>query len=190
MSNVLSKGTLGWAVAVLALASLPAAAAGQLTSSAATAGLAAALAEELNVTVTSGSTVNFTLNAGSTADGDVPVGIQTQWVLNPSRGAVSLYAYFDVPSTALTDGAGNDIPSSAILGQVATGIPTSFTAFTQTNSVGPAGASLKLFEETITGVNKNKTRNDNLGLRIDLSSLEQLPAGSYNGTLKIQARAL
>ena len=40
--------------------------------------------------------------------------------------------------------------------------PTSYTAFTQTNPVGPAGGSLALFTTNITGINELSSRNDNL----------------------------
>ena len=159
-------------------------------SNIASATLSGTMAEALTVTVTGGSTVNFAMVAGAAADGDVAVSIQTQWVLGLLPTLVSLYAYFDVPAQALTDGSGNDIPSSAVRGQVLTGAPLLYTAFTQTNTVGPAGGSLKLFDEVILLLNKSKTRNDDLNLRIDLSSLTSLPAGTYTGTLRIRAEAL
>jgi hypothetical protein len=159
-------------------------------SNIASATLSGTMAEALTVTVTGGSTVNFAMVAGAAADGDVAVSIQTQWVLGLLPTLVSLYAYFDVPAQALTDGSGNDIPSTAVRGQVLTGAPLLYTAFTQTNSFGPAGGSLKLFDEIILILNKSKTRNDDLNLRIDLSSLTSLPAGTYTGTLRIRAEAL
>jgi hypothetical protein len=159
-------------------------------SNIASASLSGTMAEAITVSVTGGSTVNFTMVPGATADGSVAVSIQTQWVLGLLPTLVSLYAYFDVPSQALTDGSGNDIPSSAVRGQMLTGAPLLYTAFTQTSSVGPAGGSLKLFDEVILILNKSKTRNDNLNLRIDLTSLPSLPAGTYTGTLRIRAEAL
>ncbi len=152
--------------------------------------LNANLAESLTVSLTGGSTVNFTLVPGGVATGSTPVGIQTSWVLQPSRGTVRLVGYFDT-TTSLTQGGGVYIPMANILGQVTTGTPTSFTAFTQTVSgIGTAGASLELFSETITGTNKNKTRNDSLNLEVDLTTVPQQPAGTYSGTLRIQAIAL
>lgn len=177
------------AVALLALGLRPDGVRAQL-SNIASASLSGTMAEAITVTVTGGSTVNFTMVAGAAADGDVPVSIQTQWVLGLLPTLVSLYAYFDVPSQAMTDGSGNDIPSSAVRGQMLTGAPLLYTAFTQTNSVGPAGGSLKLFDEIILLLNKSKTRNDDLNLRVDLAALTTLPAGTYTGTLRIRAEAL
>jgi hypothetical protein len=102
---------------------------------------------------------------------------------------VTLYGYFDVPAQALTDGAGSNIPTSWVEGQMATGTPTTYTAFTQTNPVGPAGGSLSLFSSAITGINKVSNRTDNLDLRINLTG-QTLPAGTYAGVLRLQARAI
>jgi hypothetical protein len=68
-----------------------------------------------------------------------------------------------------------------------TGLPTTYTAFTQTNPFGGAGASLKLFTQPVLiGVNGNRT--DALSLKIDLTSLPELPADKYTGTLILQAQ--
>lgn len=153
--------------------------------------LNAALVESLTVTLTGASTVNFALVAGGVAAGDTPVAIQTSWVLRPARTAVKLVGYFDT-TNALTDPGPPvaNIGVANVFGRVATGTPTSFTAFTQTvGGIGTAGASLELFSEPITGLNKNKTRTDNLELQIDLTTALQQPAGNYAGTLRIQAIA-
>jgi hypothetical protein len=67
-----------------------------------------------------------------------------------------------------------------------------FTAFTQSGvgGIGTVGASLQLFSEGITGLNKNKTRIDTLSLQIDLTTAPLQPAGNYTGTLFIQAVAI
>ena len=155
--------------------------------------LNASLTESLTVTVTGGSTVNFNLVAGTAAPGDIPVTIQTVWVLRPNRAAVSLVGYFDTPASALRDAGPPvaDIAAANVKGRVGTGTPTSFTAFTQNaiGGVGTAGASLELFTESVLGNNKNKTRTDNLDLEIDLTGTDQ-PAGTYTGILHIQAVAI
>ena len=152
--------------------------------------LAASLSQALTVTVLSGSSVNFVLTPNAPANGDVPTVIRTAWNVNPGQtGTVSLYAYFVVTGQALTDGASSSIPCSWVMGQMTTGTPTTYTAFTQTNPVGPAGGSLALFTTNITGINKNSNRTDNLNLRIDLTG-RTLATGNYTGVLRIQARAL
>jgi hypothetical protein len=184
------RNLLGSVAVLAASAALSATASAQVLSGTGNVSLTATLSQALTVSVTGGSSVNFALTANAAANGDVPTIIRTAWNLNPGQiGAVSLYAYFDVPAQALTDGAGGNIPSSWVMGQMATGTPTSYTAFTQTNPVGPAGGSLALFTTNITGINKNSSRTDNLNLRIDLTG-RTLSAGTYTGVLRIQARAI
>ena len=174
--------------ALLAFLPLPVASA-QVLSNIGAVNLNAALAQTLTISITSGSSVNFTLFNGSPANGDVPAVIQTAWNLNPGQtGAVTVYGYFDTPTQALVSGS-DLLASSLVEGRVTTGTPTTYTAFTQTSPVGAAGGSLALFTEAITGVNKIKTRTDNLDLRVNLTG-QTLPAGTYTGVLKIQARAL
>lgn len=178
------------AVALAVLAASATAAQAQTLSNIGNVNLNAVAAQTLTVAVTSGSTVNFTLAQGAAAAGDVASAISTSWNLNPGlTGAVSLFGYFDTPSAALTDGT-YDIASTYVEGRMTTGSVASFTAFTQTNAVGPANGSLLLFTENITGVNKISTRSDNLDLQINLTASPTVPASTYTGVLRIQARAL
>jgi hypothetical protein len=156
--------------------------------------LTATLPESLTIAATP-SAVTFNLVAGSTANGSVPVAITTTWVLNGSRTSVTLTGWFSSASQALA-GTGSSpayIPTSEIYGQVTTGAPTSYTAFTQTttgSALGVSGASLVLFQSAISGTNRSFTRNDNLNLQINLTGQPQLPADTYSGTLNLQAQAL
>jgi hypothetical protein len=185
--NAVKQG-LVIAVALVALA--PVAAHAQVLSNIANVNMSATMNQYITVAVTSGSTVNFALAADGIAAGDVPAVVQTNWNLNPGLiGAVSLYGYFDTPAQALTQGGGDDIASSLVEGRVTTGTPTTFTAFTQTNPVGPAGGSLALFSTAIAGPNKVGTRTDNLDLQINLTGTT-VPAGTYSGVLRLQARAI
>jgi len=184
------KSLLGGVAVLAAWGALSATASAQVLSGTGNVNLTATLTQGLTVSVTSGSSVNFALTQNAATNGDVPTIIRTAWNLNPGQiGSVKLYGYFNVPAQALTDGAGSNIPSSWVMGQMATGTPTSYTAFTQTNPVGPAGGSLALFTTNITGINKVSNRTDNLNLRIDLTG-RTLGTGNYTGVLSIQARAL
>ena len=186
-------GKLVLALGILAIALPPAF--GQLNSNTASVTLNATLSESLTVAATP-SAVNFTLASGGTATGDNPVAITTSWVLNSSRSTVTLTGYFTNANAALTNGAATNpanIPTSEVLGKVSTGSPTSYTAFTQapsTGGLGNAGASLELFTQAITSTNVASSRSDNLDLEIDLTHQTQLPAGTYSGTLNLQAQAL
>ena len=99
----------------------------------------------------------------------------------------SLYASF-AATAALTDNAGNVIPSSAVLGQCPSGTPTSLTPFTQSGPFA-SGSSLLIYQ-TSSLATLLAARAQTCNLSIDLTSLPQLPAGSYSGNLIIQAQAL
>jgi hypothetical protein len=164
---------------------------GQLTSNTATVTLTATLLESLTISATPAA-VTFALAQGGTATGSSAVAIHTTWLLLPTRANLILDGYFASAAAALTDGDATPdvIPTSAVLGQVPTGTPTTFTAFTQTAALGPAGAGLTLFTLPLTLLNRAGTRTDNLSLEINLAAIPQLPAGTYTGTLTLQAEAL
>jgi len=105
----------------------------QLNSNTASVALKATLGESLTVAATP-SAVAIPLVSGGVATGTSPVAITTTWVLSASRTTVTLVGYFASATVALTDGAAtpDNIPASEVLGQMTTGTPTSFTAFTQT----------------------------------------------------------
>jgi hypothetical protein len=163
----------------------------QLNSNTASVALNATLSESLTVAATP-STVAIPLVSGGTAAGNSPVAITTTWVLSASRTAVTLVGYFSSATVALTNGGAtpSNIPASEVLGQMTTGTPTSFTAFTQTAPLGTAGAGLTLFTQGLSATNRAANRTDNLNLEINLAAQPQLPAGTYTGTLNIQAQAL
>jgi hypothetical protein len=170
----------------------------QLNSSPASVTLTATLAQSLTISVTPNN-VTFSLAPGQTAAGNVPVQVTTSWVLNSSQTSVVLNSYFASATAALTDGATtpDSIPSSDVLGQVTTGIPTTNTPYTQTISgFGAAGAALQLFNQAIATGNFSGTRTDLLNLSIALPASSAtpgagltLPAGSYTGTLTFMAQA-
>ncbi|HWB32197.1 MAG TPA: hypothetical protein VG714_03395 [Acidobacteriaceae bacterium] len=147
------------------------------------------LGDTLTVTASPGA-VSFTLVPGGIATGSSSVTVTTNWTGISLLSSVRLYGSFSSATTALSGGTPvSYIPSSAVLGKVATGTPTTYTPFTQTNPLGGAGASLLLFSQTsILSLSGN--RSDNLDLEINLTSLPQLPAATYTGVLTLQAQAL
>jgi hypothetical protein len=97
-------------------------------------------------------------------------------------------AEFSSSGAALTGGTpAVNIPTSAVLGQVPTGSPLTYTPFTHSNPM--SGASLLLLCELFMG-GGNGSRTDTLNMEIDLEDLPQLPAGTYTGTLYLQAQML
>ena len=152
--------------------------------------LALAAPNVLGVTVTSGATQSI----ASLSDNAVnyfpsPVVVQTNWDLNPGQTTrVDLVAYFSVPSQALSGGV-TQIPASRVLARMTTGLPTTYTAISQSPvaGVGTAGGSLQLFTQPISGSNKVATRTDNLDLALNLVGFPTLANGTYRGTLTLQA---
>jgi hypothetical protein len=159
-----------------------------INSGAQTIALNATLAESLTLNL-SANAVNFTLSAGSAANpGSTNITATTAWTLKPGRTAVGVYAYFANAASALTDGAGNNIPSSAF--SIADNGGTS-TALINTVAFGGANGGLQLANVGITGANKTSSRTDVMAFNINLTggTLPQLPAATYTGTLNIQAQA-
>lgn len=143
----------------------------------------------LSISVTP-SQVHFNLVARGTAIGNCPVNITTMWSGATLGSGISLYGSFASSSAAMSGTVSSAaLPSSVISGQMSTGLPTTYTPFSQTNPLGTAGASLKLFSQTVTGSGSG-SRTDALSLSINLSTLRQLPADTYTGTLTIQAQEL
>jgi hypothetical protein len=163
----------------------------QVSSNTATVALTATLGEILTISATP-TTESFTLVQGGTATATSAIAVKTTWLLLPTRANLIIDGYFSSAAAALTDGLAtpNNIPTSAVFGTVPTGTPTTATAFTQSAALGPAGAGLTLVTLPLTSTNRAGQRTDNLTLQINLTSLPQLPAGTYTGTLNLQAQAL
>ena len=184
IGKILQIGAVALGVALsTSLASAQAA-----NSGAQTIALNATLAESLTLSLSANS-VNFTLAAGSpTNAGSTNITATTTWVLKPGRTAVGVYAYFASAAAALTDGAGDNIPSSAFFNADNAGPSTALTSATVFNA---ANAGMQLANVPITGANKSASRTDVMAFNINLSggTLPQLPAATYTGTLNIQAQA-
>jgi Tfp pilus assembly protein PilV len=174
-------------VVVIGIASLASA---QLNSAAQPIALNAQLAESLTLSLTANA-VNFTLTAGSGSNaGSTNITATTAWILKPGRTQVTVDAFFATAAAALTDGGtpANNIPSSAFFISDNGGAAA---ALVNNVAFGGANAGLRLATVAITGANKNSSRTDNMAFNINLTggTLPQLPAGTYTGTLNIQAQA-
>jgi len=175
-------------VTLAVLVGMASLASAQLNSIAQPISLNATLAESLTVNLST-SSVNFTLAAGSaTNTGSTNITATTAWVLKPGRTQVVVDAYFANAAAALTDGAGDNIPSSAFFISDNGGASA---ALVNTVVFGAANGGLALATVPITGANKNSSRTDNMAFNINLTggTLPQLPAATYTGTLNIQAQA-
>src|SRR5215467_8668210 len=149
--------------------------------------LNAQLTEAISLTL-SANAVNFNLTAGSASNpGSTSITATTTWTLKPSVGNLNLYAFFSNSASALTDGAGNNIPSADF--QISNNAGP-FTTLTSTVPFGGANAGLLVSSVKILGNNKSGTRTDVLNFNINLSTLPNMNAGTYTGTLTIQAQAI
>ena len=175
------------AIALATIALATGAHAQVLNSGASTITLNAVLNDSITVTLSSNA-VNFTLTQGSGSNpGSTSVVATTSWLLRPNVGSLKLYAFFASSTAALTDGAGNNIPSADF--QISNNAGP-LTALTNTVPFGGANAGLQLSSTPILGNNRSGTRTDNMNFNINLVPLPNLPAGTYTGTLTIQAQAI
>jgi hypothetical protein len=187
------------AVGLMVLATMPPAAKAQINSNAGTVVLNATLSESLSVNVTGGGTVNFTLAANTAANaGSTTSAIQTAWTLKPGRTRVTVWAWVPNGAAALTDGAGNNIPASAVTATAA----GSGSAGGALNTVASGGAGVPAFitpaaatgvqigRVRITGVNKTGSTMTTLTWNINTTGIPQLPAATYTGTVNIQAESV
>ena len=184
-----TKNRLALALVGITVVALSSIASGQVVNSGAqSVALTATMSEALTLTL-SGNAVSFTLTPGRPNNpGSTDVTVTTSWVLRPNRSAVTVNAYFNSSAAALTDGSGNDIPSSAVSISDNGGAAAPLV---NTVAFGGANAGLQLRNTPINGQNKNASATDVVTFNIDLSSgtLPQLPSGNYTGTLNIQAQA-
>jgi len=158
-----------------------------LNSGASTIALQAVLQDSITVTLSS-SAVNFNLTAGSASNpGSTSITATTTWLLRPNVASLKVYAFFANSASALTDGAGDNIPSADF--QISDN-GGAFTPLTNTVPFGGANAGLQLSSTPILGNNKTGTRNDVMNFNINLAPLTNLPAATYTGTLTIQAQAI
>jgi hypothetical protein len=184
-----ARGLLGVAAA-LVFAWAPAVAHAQLNSTAQAVTLNATLAESLTVQAT-GSPVTLTLQPNAVSNTG-SVTITSTWTTAPSRANVTLYGWFGSATQALSDGATTPdyIPTSAIYGMdTNNGSSTAWTSFSSSTTPGVSGASLQIYRATLNSGNRSSNRTDTLGLQVNLSSLPNTPAGTYTGTLNLQAVA-
>jgi hypothetical protein len=176
------------AVAVLVLAALGVTSEAQVRNSgASTITLQAVLSDSLTVTL-SGNAVNFNLTPGSANNpGSVGITATTRWALQRFIANVRVYAFFASSTAALTNGAGTNIPSADF--QISDNAGP-FRALTNTVPFGGANAGLMLSNSGVFIFNRVGSHTDSMNFNINLSTVPNLPAGTYTGTLTIQAQAL
>jgi hypothetical protein len=169
----------------------------QLNSNAGTAVLDATMPESLTVTVMGGAAVNFTLTPNTAANpGSTATTIRTAWVLRRGRTRVRVWAWVPNGAAALTDGAGGNIPASAV--RAAAGGSGSPGGTLNTVASGGAGVPAFIRPAAATGVQignvrirrRNRSSSTTTTLTWNINTVGvPLTAPSYTGTVNIQAQA-
>lgn len=165
--------------------------AAQVRSNVAGVNLSATLPDAISVTASPGQ-VNFALVSNGVSVGSPAVTINTAWVLDRNT-TVSTYGYFSSSTSALSDGAGHNIPSSSVSGSVNGGGYQTFTG----NCPFSANTCLTILTQRVTGPilfgllgPGNRVGNDNSTLQLRISTVGlALKAGTYVGVLHIQVQA-
>jgi hypothetical protein len=192
---MMSKRPLLILVASMFLPLLSSIAAGQIRTgvkSIKPSGLPYPAAESLTVTVTSGAAITFALKANTANNaGSGSTTVTTSWTtLKATRTAVAVWAYFNSANSALVHQNPTNtmnIPSAAVMIQINGSGP--FTALTASSPFVGAASGLRIANVTITAGNRTGNVTNTLSYKIDTTTVPQLPADTYAGTLNIQAQA-
>ena len=171
---------------IIALATIVGSSAQVLNSVTKPIALQAVLTDSVTVQL-SANAVDFNLTAGNANNpGNTSITAKTIWTVTPLIGFVRTYAYFSNSTAALTDGAGNNIPSADF--QISDN-GGAYQPLTNTVPFGGANAGLRLSSTLVFINNRTSSHTDVMSFNINLSSLPNLPANTYTGTLNIQAQA-
>ena len=192
-------GTLCVMTLAMAIAVMPASA--QLNSNQGTVTLSATLPESLTVNVTAGNAVSFTLAANTASNpGNTTSTVKTAWVPSTGRTAVTTWAWVANNASVLSDGAGDNIPASAV-SVAGSGAGSSPGGALNTSVSGgggvpafitPAAASgVQVGSSAINAGNRASSSTITLTWNINTTFNANLPAATYNtgGIVNIQAQA-
>jgi hypothetical protein len=155
----------------------------QVSSNIAGVNLAAIMRDSISVSASPGL-VDFALSGNGIAPGTATVVVNTAWVLRRPT-TITTYGFFSSSTSALTNGAGKNIPSSSVSGSVNGG---AFQPFTGACAFS-ANTCLTIFTRRLRRAQLRGVNNANLKLQISTVGLT-LPPGTYTGVLHIEARAL
>jgi hypothetical protein len=150
--------------------------------------LSAIMGDSISVSASPGL-VNFTLTSNGVSNGSSTVTITTAWVL-ARPVTISTYGYFSNSTSALTDGAGHNIPTSSVLGNINGGGFQGFTGacpFSGNTCIRIWRQRVRRGRRRVNGL--IGTHNDTMQLQISTVGLS-LAAGTYTGVLHIRAQAL
>jgi hypothetical protein len=129
----------------------------------------------------------LTLDPSDPSRNYTAIPLSIKWNLNVAESqGFQVIGYFANPGAALQNqAAGVTVASSQVLGRMAAG---EYRPFSDANEIGPAGGSLKLFEQSISPGNSRGKRSGMLEMRVAEEASQQLPGGLYEGMLYIEVR--
>jgi len=153
-----------------------------LSSSVAPIGLLAVLPSSIGINI---SAVHLTVSVDnpSIPSATIQVPVTSFWHLGSSSTSVELIGYFDSPQQALADAHGHWIPSDRVQGSLA---GQQMRPFTETSSVGVAGATRAFYHQAISRDNLSASRSDVLEIRVDRIADLSLGSGVYQGVLRLR----
>jgi hypothetical protein len=155
-----------------------------MTSNTTTVTLNATKLSTLTLSPTTATTSIASITDNSLANQFPDVGLTTAWNLTAGT-SVNLIGWFTTPASALANGVAV-IPSSKVEGGINNAGWTAFTGGA-VGGVGVAGGSLQLFNQAVAVANYLGSRTDQLNLRLNLVGFPTTSAGTYTGTLNVQA---
>lgn len=182
MQRPLIRALAGAAALALAVSSTAQAQAG-MTSNQATVTLNATKTSTLTVTPSVASADLLSITDNSNANNFPGFTVTTDWNLT-SGTTVDLVGWFGTPATALANGAAA-IPSTKVEASVNAGAYAPFSG-AAVGGVGVAGGTLLLSSQAVAA-NLQDNNTDNLDLRLNLVGFPTTTAGTYTGTLNLQA---
>lgn len=156
----------------------------QVRSNIAGVNLAANLGDSISVSASPGQ-VNFALVSNGVSVGNPTLTVTTAWVFAKNE-TVNTYAYFSSSTSALSDGAGHNIPSSSVSGNVN---GSGFQTFGACPPYEATACLLIVNNDHVTG-RPRWVGSDSSTLQLRISTVGlSLQAGTYVGVLHIQAVA-
>jgi hypothetical protein len=157
--------------------------AAQLNSNTQAIALSYGQAESITVSVSSNA-ANFTGTTPTTS----PISVTTAWSLAATRTTVGSVYWLSSASAALTDGNGDNIPSSSVQLKMNSGAYSNCTQ-PMVSGVGVPGATCNSGWVNTLGAAGTFASQRIDTITLQLVSLPSIPAASYSGTLNVAAYA-
>jgi hypothetical protein len=184
MNRPLIRALAGAAALAVAMATTVHAQVGLTSGGPATVTLNATKLSTLTVSPSASTATLASITDNSNANNFTNVNLTTAWNLTAGT-SVRLIGWFGTPASALVNGTAV-IPSANVEGGINGGAMAAFTG-AAVGGIGVAGGSLQLFNQAVAAANYFSSRADVLNLRLNLVGFPTTTAGTYTGTLNVEA---